>query len=229
MARDLAREARLPEPYRTEVSRYLNAAGGHLVRHSMVYETAEGLVRGGGVLPDGFTMTDFFRSLREIVEERKAARVRRQKAERVEKREALRLSAGVEIDPYGGRMSRYRGKNVWLFHGTTTCFLRSMRLHGLSGELRRTDARGSLTRDVYVTALPGDEPCGAARYASAAVYAHGGDRLVVRVLVPFDELRYDPDDADISCGKFQWIVRVVPASAIYSMSGKPLFRLPARP
>ena len=227
MARDLAREARLPEPYRTEVTRFVNAVPH--VYHAMLYDNAEGLVRGGGILADGMTSKEFFDLLHKSIKERAASRKRILAAERVEKREALRLAAGAEIDPYVGRMSRYRGKNVWLFHGTTTRFLRSMRAHGLTGELRRTDARGSLTRDVYVTALPGDEPCGAARYASAAVHAHGGDRLVVRVLVPFDELRYDPDDADIACGKFQWIVRSVPANAIYSMSGKPLFRLPARP
>lgn len=222
MSRDLDRERRLPEPYRTAVRKFAESA--RFAKHDILYATAEELVAHGGVLPDGYTDKQFFTGLQEGIDEARARAMRLRGSERADRTLQARLRPGVEVDSYDPRPSHYRGKWVWLFHGTSSKLLRSMSEHGLVGDLRRTDPRGSLTRKVYLTASPYEEPCGAGAYAKVAAYVHGGRPLVVRVLVPFDALEPDPDDADLGCGRKQWIVDEVTREHLFQMDGQPLFK-----
>lgn len=222
MARDLARERRLPEPYRSAVKKFAESA--RHAKHDTLYATAEGLVAGNGVLPDGYTEAQFFKELQERIDEARLRALRLAAAERADHALQVRLRPGVEVDRFELRpATRYRGKDVWLFHGTSSRLLRSIAEHGLRGDVKRTDPQGSLTRNVYLTASPYEEPCGAGAYAKVAARAHGGRAVVLRVLVPFDELEPDPDDAHLGCGRMQWVIDGVPPARLFQLDGRPYF------
>jgi hypothetical protein len=55
-------------------------------------------------------------------------------------------------------------------------------------------------------------------YARAAARTHGGEPVVLRVLVDGDSLSYDRDDSDIGSGRFQFEVDEVAPSEIMEIS-----------
>jgi hypothetical protein len=149
-----------------------------------------------------------------------AARKRKAKSEKVkEEREARYESQAVDPDDasYSGRSAIERvarGREVWLYHGTTSKFLRAILVDGLIAGVHRIDAK---QRGVYLTAR---HTPSAVWYADRAAGHFGGDPVVLRVRVPFDWLEWDADDEDISAGNYQFIADRVPPERICEVNGK---------
>jgi len=118
--------------------------------------------------------------------------------------EAAREARGVEVDYWESAAKldkQLRGANVWLYHGTSSVFLTGILDTGLLTEPPQA-AHDSTTRGyVYLTA---DYDHALGFYAKAASARFGGDPVVLRVLVPWDELYPDEDDADIPSGRRQF-------------------------
>lgn len=136
-------------------------------------------------------------------------------AERENEQETLKYEGqGVEIDSYGPpSLASLRGKKVWLYHGTTTAFSDAVKKDGLvPGQAKpyhpTTGARG---KSIFLTARPYGRSGSAEFYADKATHKYGGYPIIYRVLVEGSRLKPDPDDADISSGRYQYIInRVMP-------------------
>lgn len=164
--------------------------------------------------------------MRDLLDEKRCASVRaklrgEKRADAIEKRYQ---SQGIDLEEaaYRGPAAlkrAARGKLVWLYHGTSSNLLASIRQHGL----RIGDAKVDPTETpgVYLTALPGrGDHNGAYFYARRAASALGGEPVVLRVLVPFDELAPDRDDEDISTGNWQFVTDYVPVASIMEINGE---------
>lgn len=134
---------------------------------------------------------------------------------------------GVEPDA-GTSLSKLRGKKVWLYHGTSDAFLDDIRQHGLrSGrEVGKQSNFGSarnphkIQNEVYLTSDSGRGPAGAWDYARLAASRHGGNPVVLRVLVDGDELSHDRDDADLRSGAVQYRVPRVEPHQVKEVHGE---------
>ena len=145
---------------------------------------------------------------------------------------------GVVLDPWAMPPARQlRDKEVWLYHGTTSRFLPRILREGLvpgdeppqRKRLRRQGRKSNVSGvgdrvryqpHVFLTANADSNVSSAAWYARGAAATHGGDPVVLRVLVPWDDLEPDPDDADIASGRYQFVVDHVPPEAILEVNGK---------
>jgi hypothetical protein len=58
-------------------------------------------------------------------------------------------------------------------------------------------------------------------YARAAAYKTGGEPVILRVLVSGDDLERDPDDKDISSGRYQYVTDRVALKQIKEIDGGP--------
>jgi len=106
---------------------------------------------------------------------------------------------------------------IVLYHHTAT---------GKGGRLERRIRREGLVRQdrgeradelssgsgVYLTSSTSGPAV--AGYQHKARRKHGGDRLILEVVVTVDELSPDPDDGDITSGATQWITSYVPPNRI---------------
>jgi len=107
---------------------------------------------------------------------------------------------------------------VWAWHGTSSTLLPDIMEHGLDPE--KTGLTGkefeTSTPGVFLS-LTGDVDV----YARRAVAVHGGEPVVLRVLVDAADLEPDPDDADIESGLTQVIHRGhIDPSQIYQVDGQ---------
>ena len=147
----------------------------------------------------------------------RCARDRKQRLaeRRVDEAEARYEAQGVNLEDIAHLgpvrlAARARGKNVWLYHGTTTKLWPSIRRHGLRIGDAKVDPQE--TPGVYLTAMPGRgiyTGGTASFYAKRAAGVLGGRPVVLRVLVPFDDLTADTDDEDIQTGNYQFVTDYV--------------------
>lgn len=128
----------------------------------------------------------------------KAERVRRERREqeRYEKQ-------ALELEAWPRDLRRYLGRDVWLYHGTSSAILPIVLEYGLQPEDVEQAEPEATSGYVYLTARPVG-PASAETYANRAAAVFGGDPVILRVIVPFDELEPDEDDADIASGSYQF-------------------------
>lgn len=98
---------------------------------------------------------------------------------------------------------RYAGQDVWLWHGTSTAVWPQIQREGLLAMPPRSTHGEATPGFVYLTADPNHA---VDFYARRAASVFGGKPLLLRVAVPWDELRYDDDDADIPSGRVQFML-----------------------
>jgi hypothetical protein len=149
----------------------------------------------------------------------RAAKLRRERLERQEAEDAKWEGQGLDLDDvsYAGPAAlarAARGKYVWLYHGTSSRQVPRILRDGLTIGEAKVDP--DETPGVYLTA----QRSGAVDYADRAARVLGGRGVVLRVLVPFDELEPDSDDADIRSGDWQFVTDYVPTEAILEVDGK---------
>lgn len=124
----------------------------------------------------------------------------------------------VPPKPKGGHRGKFAGALVWMYHGTSTALLRDIKRNGLQADAPKRTWSSTTRGWVYLTRAPSDGPGGAWDYALKAAREHGGDPVVLRVIVPWDDLSPDLDDRDISAGAHQYRMRYgVPPSAIFEV------------
>ena len=204
MARDLERESKLGTDLRRLIDKYDRAyrAAGRMgfIRWSNVYNALES--------GDDGVREELERVTQELLKEAPAAQQRRRRERRKERQKEQWESQATEVDPYTSiqeQERRYAGRDVWLYHGTTTALLPTIRRFGLQPDVEeRTYAEGT-PGYVYLTALyDGSGKGDASFYARAAAGHFGGDPVVLRVIVPFDELDRDEDDSDLVGYRYQY-------------------------
>jgi hypothetical protein len=113
-----------------------------------------------------------------------------------------------------------RDKTVWLYHGTSSRFLKAILRDGLVYGINRLDAKQP---GVFLTARPGGglhDGGTAAWYARRAAQHFGGDPVVLRVRAAFDVLEPDMDDADIAAGDYQFVAHAIPPEDICEVNGE---------
>lgn len=135
---------------------------------------------------------------------------------------------GIELDG-PTQLSKLKGKSVWLYHGTTTKLLARIKkegldpavIHGKQSNVGATPTTGATPDYVYLTSETSG-PGSAEGYAKTAAHAHGGEPVIIRVLVDGDDLGRDPDDADITSGSVQFVTDSVTPSQLMEVAGKRL-------
>lgn len=124
----------------------------------------------------------------------------------------------VPPKPKSGHRGKFTGSLVWMYHGTSTALLGEINRLGLQPDAPKRTWSSTTRGWVYLTRAPGDGPGGAWGYALKAAREHGGDPVVLRVIVPWDDLSPDLDDRDISAGAHQYRMKYgVPPSAIFEV------------
>lgn len=111
-----------------------------------------------------------------------------------------------------------RGKNVVLYHGTTSKFLPAIYKNGIVAD--RNLVEHQPTNAVFLTAQR-DGVVSAVSYAARAVHKYGGKPTILTVVVPFDDLELDGDDADIASGDFQFQTDRVEPDQIVAVNDTP--------
>jgi hypothetical protein len=152
----------------------------------------------------------------------KAARVAAQK----ERDDAKWEAQGVEVDE-GTPLSKLRGKKVWLYHGTTSKLVPSIQRdglrpsddHGKRSNIGSSAFRHATGDSVFLSARSSGD-ASAHFYAQQAARRHGGDPVVLRVLVDGDDLQHDPDDKDIQSGRYQYVVPRVEPHEVMEVNGE---------
>lgn len=102
---------------------------------------------------------------------------------------------------------------VALYHFTSSRVVRSIRADGLEGD--RDPINDRKTDGVYLTT----EQSGPAvqGYLWGAIQAHGGHGVMLTIKCYLRELMADPDDADISSGRTQFVMNYVQPDRIVSV------------
>ena len=226
--RDLTREAALPperhallRQYIIARSRLLRASGrtfGPPARFDRLYPFLENAAESE--LQE--LSSDISEMEGEIVKARQ--RVKADKAERKYERQAKHVEVG---EAHGKRERRLRGTWVWLYHGTSSALLDQIVRDGLSPDQTPIDKETTTPGFVYLTAQPGSWGDGGSAmfYARRAAARHGGEPIVLRVIVDFDDLEPDDDDADQSFATYNAQFRTrerVPPGAIMEIDGERL-------
>jgi hypothetical protein len=218
MARDRAREAELPLAARQLIDDYhaaLQASGAHRSpRWRNVYEAFES--------GDPEVYKYFQGVIFELTEQIPA-----HQAQLVADAEEARWNAqALEVDPdlsIDEMSAVLRGQLVWLYHGTSSAWLPVILRDGLRTDVEQTWDNSSVGY-VFLTAAPGWGHTGgkgdAVFYAQIAAAKWGGEPVVLQVIVPWDTLMLDEDDADLSVGKYQFMSPWVPPSAIMAIDGE---------
>lgn len=137
------------------------------------------------------------------------ARIARERAARDDER-AWESQAYLVTCNRGIRLGdAFRGRLVWLFHGTSTAKLRSIQRKGIRPDAPKRAHSDASRGRVFLTSYDGGALYsggmpGATMYAERAAYVFGGNPVVLRVIVPWNWLEPDSDDADLSCSHLQW-------------------------
>lgn len=164
-----------------------------------------------------------------ILDAPKRAAESKQAAKR-EREDAKWEAQGIEVEE-GTSPSKLRGKKVWLWHGTSSKLVPKIETDGLHSS-GRTGTRSTVGRTgfvpasdrVFLTARRSGE-ASAEFYARGAARRHGGEPVIIRVLVDGDDLARDRDDADIGSGGFQYETDSVEPDQIMEINGKRRGRL----
>jgi hypothetical protein len=207
--RDLARESRYPLAVRQALETWLRAKELRprtwiyaRTKWDWIYRSIEEDLAAGR---EAVIVSEFLDLAAKAENE---ARVRRQQrrlgaARRIWERQAAEID--VELRRRWSRL--YGGKDVWLWHGTSSALLPEIREHGLLAEPPKPTHPSSTPGYVYLTTIPGGftrTGGDAIFYARSAASRHGGDPVLLRVIVPWDELEPDMDDEDIESGRWQF-------------------------
>lgn len=136
---------------------------------------------------------------------------------------------GLEVEP-GVPLEKLRGRKVWLYHGTSSALLDRVKREGLRAPddpSGRSNVGGkgeehSTRPVVFLTADGGDSVGGAGGYARRAARKHGGEPVVLRVLVDGDDLDHDHDDTDTTGGRWQFEIDEVAPDQIMEIDGDPM-------
>ena len=207
--RDPAREARLRPEAKTLLDEYLDAISKTVrvgrVRWDVLYSAME--------TEDPVEWDEVETEAREAIANFRQRAIDKARWAREEVEEQAWESRAEEVEWWRSSPDmarRYRGKDVWLYHGTSSVFLDKILKEGLHPIPRGGEKTfGDSSPYVFLTAAVGSGLFGQAAsvswYAERAVAVHGGDPVVLRLIVPFDELDWDPDDADLGTGKAQFI------------------------
>lgn len=127
----------------------------------------------------------------------------------------------VPVDPQ--QLEELGDQDVWLYHGTSTALLPQIMEEGLGGPSAPTgETQG---RGAFLTAYPGGGGAiggSAMWYARGATRLHGGEPVILRVKVPASWLEFDPDDVDLTSGRYQFLVPHVPPEMIMEIDGEPV-------
>lgn len=150
------------------------------------------------------------------------------RAERAYERQAETI---VTHRTHGERARRLRGKKVWLYHGTSSELLPEITKHGLLPTQDPIDPDTTTEGYVYLTGEMGSWSTGGSAwfYARRAAAHFGGSPVILRVIVDFDDLEPDLDDADLRSFDVQYRTeRAVPPGAIMEIDGQRLRERPGR-
>lgn len=142
-------------------------------------------------------------------------------AERRYERQASEIDASLSFKQ---RDRKYAGKLVWLYHGTASALLPQIVKEGLQPDAEPAH-RDTTPGYVYLTLQPGSYSDGGTAffYARGAARKFGGEPTVLRVIVPYDDLEDDGDDADLATYSHQYRTRqAVPPGAIMEVGGEVL-------
>jgi hypothetical protein len=167
--------------------------------------------------------------------EMKAQRTQEARREAEQEKEDARWEAqAISLDWRAMPPSRkLAGKQVWLYHGTTSAQLpmieekglvpgmevRKKRLLGVKSNISTKGDSVRYQPHVFLTANNDGGPSSALWYARQAAHVHGGDPMVLRVMVDWDDLASDPDDQDIPSGRYQFVIDRVAPSQIMEIDG----------
>lgn len=132
-------------------------------------------------------------------------------AEAVEAEQAAWDSQAEIIDedaPAWAQARRLAGKSVWVYHGTSSALLERILSDGLDPAVEERTWDEATPGCVYLTALGYEsflQGGGTAEfYAKVAASKWGGRPVVLRLIVPWDHLLMDEDDADLKVGDHQF-------------------------
>lgn len=208
--RDLARESSYPPAVRDALERWLTAlrlrprqTWRSPRRWDVVYKNIEADLEAGRA----DQVASEFLALAATAED-EARRRRSDRRLGAAKRLWDRQAAEIDLEAPRRRWPRlYQGKDVWLWHGTSTELLPEIREYGLLAEPPKPTHPSSTPGYVYLTTISGGwsrTGGDALFYARSAASKHGGDPVLLRVIVPWDELEPDADDEDIESGNWQF-------------------------
>lgn len=205
MRRDLRREASYPPIVRSVISQWIEmrAKARRLgrIRWESTYSWIDEELAAG-------REREVIAELSKAIDEARDELERRRRGRRLAAAERLWERQAVTID--ADRRPRDRdlaGRNVWLWHGTSSELLPKIREVGLLATPPRRTHGSSTPGYVYLTAQPGgyfNDGGSAVFYARSAAGKHGGDPVLLRVVVPWDDLEPDEDDAELECGRVQF-------------------------
>lgn len=167
-----------------------------------------------------FLLTDPRADVEKWIEEKDEEALRRAQAHRDEAESERWESQAFEVPPKpkSGHRGKFVGALVWMYHGTSTALLGDIKRNGLQPDAPKRTWSSTTRGWVYLTRASGDGPGGAWGYALKAAREHGGDPVVLRVIVPWNDLSPDLDDRDISAGAHQYRMKYgVPPSAIFEV------------
>lgn len=208
--RDLSRESSYPPAVRDALERWLTAlrlrprqTWRSPRRWDVVYKSIEADLEAGRA----DQVASEFLALAATAED-EARRRRSDRRLGAAKRLWDRQAAEIDLEAPRRRWPRlYQGKDVWLWHGTSTELLPEIREYGLLAEPPKPTHPSSTPGYVYLTTISGGwsrTGGDALFYARSAASKHGGDPVLLRVIVPWDELEPDADDEDIESGNWQF-------------------------
>ncbi len=205
--RDLNREESYPPVLRAALdawtaSRVKAGAHGRVRWKETTYPWIEEQLAAGH-------LDELLAELAGLVDENKAKAVQRRADRRLSAAERLWERQAIEVDSWLSRKTLRRdlaGRNVWLWHGTSSALLPEIRRRGLLAEPPKKTHQSSTSGYIYLTTEAGDYGSGgsAVFYARSAAGKHGGDPVLLRVIVPWNELEPDADDEELSCGRCQF-------------------------
>jgi hypothetical protein len=173
---------------------------------------------------DESEMDEWSRDIQELSEAVREARgsSKADRAERAYEKQAVVIDTART---HAERERRLRGKRVWLYHGTSSALLPEIVEHGLLPTQDPIDPDTTTEGYVYLTGEPGDWSSGGSAwfYARRAAAHFGGQPIILRVIVDFDDLEPDMDDADLRSFDVQYRTEnAVPVGAIMEIDGERL-------
>jgi len=142
-----------------------------------------------------------------------AKRTARAKAEADEEVwDAQAYSIPDPLTPY--QRGKLRGKLVWVYHGTSDSLLPEILRRGLDVNPPKKTWQNTTGGYVYIATTPAEVEA----YAKRAAYTYSGFPVVLRIILPFDELRPDLDDKDLPGGKRQFRTKyTIPPEQFFSV------------
>lgn len=110
-----------------------------------------------------------------------------------------------------------RDMRVMFYHHTSSVFVPTILEEGLSGDVAYEESEGQTGLVYLTTEYDGPAVRGYGRRAAAL---HGGHPTMIGVWMYPSDLEPDPDDEDLSCGRYQFVVDFVPPDRIVEVDGE---------